>query len=185
MRAGAQKLHERVELQGGYNKAYIRRIAVFPRGASTLCSIFRHSRQAWHSGRIPPSTTAEPIFPGGNGSYRAWQAGLACGSGRTLPPPEQELALGGHSCRRRRPTRTAGQRCDGGMLGELVEEAPRRAARARPGGQLCDGRQLPGDLEARSPCRELRTLSRATERQCFDTGSEHRCNRAGSTHARH
>eukprot|EP00964_Phaeocystis_antarctica_P141079 scaffold106070_cov45-Phaeocystis_antarctica.AAC.1 len=67
----------------------------------------------------------------------------------------------------------------------LVEEARRRAARTRPGGQLCDGRQLPGDLEASSPCRELRRLSRATERQCIGTGSEYRAKRAGSTHARH
>ena len=133
VRAGAKKLHERVELQGGYNKAYIRRIAVFPRGASTLCSIFRHSRQAWHSGRIPPSTTAEPIFPEGNGSYRAWQAGLACGSGRTLPPPEQELALGGHSCRRRRPTRTraSGRRRNAGYVGGWC---------ASPSGEHASGR---------------------------------------------
>jgi len=76
---------------------------------------------------------------------------------------------------RRRDVRRALERAgDAGMLGMLVEEAPRRAASMRPGGQLCGGRQLPGDLEASSPCRELRPLARATEHQCLDTGSAHR-----------
>ena len=81
--------------------------------------------------------------------------------------------------------RALGPAGDAGMLGMLVDGAPLRAASTRPGGQLCGGRQLPGGLEASRPCRELRLLSRATEHQCIDTGSEHRAKRAGSTHARH
>ena len=130
------------------------------------------------SGRFPPSTLQSQYSPGPVGEGKLGASTVA----RYLPPSK--------TCARPcRPADATSRVCPSSpcrMLPMLVVGAPRRAARERVRcGQLCDERQPPGDPEARSLCRELRPLARATERQCIDTGSEHSGIRAGSTHARH